>query len=119
MAVTKAVRNVSYSGMYARTCVLACGVLICLFASSAECAEEGWTAEGEWMKHAMNATCANQAGASDAGAILAAIWRQPDNLNPLLRTGSSAHSVFICFAARARGRQWRWVHFMWIATMSL
>ena len=110
MGVTKAVRNVSYCGMYARTCVLLCGVLICLFTSSAECLEERRKAGGERMKHAMNATCANQAGASDAGAILAAIWREPDNLNPLLRTGSSMHSVFTCFAARARGRQWRRVH---------
>ena len=95
MGVTKAVRNVSYCGMYARTCILVCGVLICLFTSSAECSEERRKAGGERMKHAMNATCANQAGASDAGAILAAIWREPDNLNPLLRTGSSMHIFYL------------------------
>jgi hypothetical protein len=107
MGVRKAVRNVSHCGMYARKCVLAFGMLICVFTPSAECSEERKKAGEGRMKHAMNATCANQAGESDAGAILAAIWREPDNLNPLLRTGSSMQSVFTCFAARARRRQWR------------
>ena len=34
-----------------------------------------------------NATCANQAGEAGAGPALAAIWRDPESLSPLLRTG--------------------------------